>query len=291
MSASVLLSATELSPVEEAYQILDSAIEQYAPFGLYSCFSGGDDSLATAILTSQHPAFAGCVHVNTGIGVELTRQFVRETCREQGWPLFELHATPGEYRRIVLKDGFPGPAAHKFVYARLKERPLRKFLAEQKQGRSRLARMGLVTGVRKQESVRRMGVVRPVQKDKERSFVWVAPLIHWSREQVREFIAAAGLQRNPVSPLLGMSGECLCGAFAQPGELQRLDEHFPEVSNRIARLEAEALVRGVHAVWDEPPAEAEPVVAPFDPEEFCLSLCSGCELRGKRRKRGAGVSC
>lgn len=59
------------------------------------------------------------VHCNTGIGVEATRDFVRETCRTLRCPLIEYKATenvdgngrsdPQIYERMVLDFGFPGP--------------------------------------------------------------------------------------------------------------------------------------------------------------------------------------
>jgi len=40
---------------------------------------------------------------------------------------------------------------------------------------------------------------------------------------VNDFMADNNLKRNEVVDLIHKSGECLCGAFAKPGELKRLD--------------------------------------------------------------------
>lgn len=87
-------------------------------------FSGGNDSTVLAHLFREHATHA--IHANTGIGVEATRQFVRDTCAAWGLPLIEKHPPPGStYRELVLADGFPGPAKHWKMYQRLKERALR----------------------------------------------------------------------------------------------------------------------------------------------------------------------
>lgn len=49
---------------------------------------------------------------------------------------------------------------------------------------------------------------------------------------------------NPVSEKLHMSGECLCGAFAKPDELEEIRFWFPEVAAEIDRLEAEVAAAG-----------------------------------------------
>jgi hypothetical protein len=51
--------------------------------------------------------------------------------------------------------------------------------------------------------------------------------------------------RNPASDLIHMSGECLCGAFAHPGELDEIGEWYPDVVAEIRALEAEARAAGI----------------------------------------------
>src|SRR5262245_60108458 len=110
-------------PVTEGKAILAEAAERYGPVKVFALFSCGRESLCSAHLASTTPPFNSCVHINTGIGIEQTREFVRATCAKHGWPLLEYHS-PVSYEEIVLRWGFPGPAGHTLVYNRLKERCL-----------------------------------------------------------------------------------------------------------------------------------------------------------------------
>lgn len=237
---------------------------------LYAMFSGGGDSLATTHLASRDPNFAGAVHVNTGIGIEETRLFVRETCEREGWPLFELHPPEVTYDEMVLSSGFPGPGAHLYAYSWLKERAVRKFVRE------RAGRVLLATGVRRAESRRRMGKANWITVEGKR--VWIAPALDWPAHAPRAYAKKYGLKTNPVSDNLHMSGECLCGAFAQPGERELIGAFYPEALERIERLEARAKVVGVHHVWGTEPPKRLARYPEAMPELF-TPLCYGCEER------------
>ncbi len=80
--------------VDEAFRILHGAVTTHRPSHIFALFSGGHDSLCSTHIASILDGFTAAVHINTGIGVEQTRQFVRRTCREQGWPLLEYHPPP-----------------------------------------------------------------------------------------------------------------------------------------------------------------------------------------------------
>src|SRR5690348_13552774 len=101
-------------------QRLDLIITRFKPIAVFGLFSGGHDSFSATYIASQHPAFTAAVHINTGIGVAATREYVRETCRNRSWKLLEYAAAentnakgepdPQIYRDMVIRDGFPGPA-------------------------------------------------------------------------------------------------------------------------------------------------------------------------------------
>src|SRR5690606_17671643 len=104
-------------PMTEPTTILAHAIAEHRPVAVFACFSGGHDSLVSTHWTMRHaPAMTEApvrvLHINTGIGIEETRRFVRETCAAYGWPLWERHAAEGEFGRFVRTHGFPGPAQH-----------------------------------------------------------------------------------------------------------------------------------------------------------------------------------
>lgn len=249
----------------EARAILDEAVALHQPTHIFGLFSGGHDSLTSTHLASQHPLFRGAVHINTGIGVEETREFVRDTCRDRQWPLKEYHP-PVSYDDIVTQYGFPGPGGHFYMYVRLKERCLEQLIREHKTKRK--DRIALVTGVRLDESDRRMGHVEAVVRS--RAKVWVAPILNWSTDDKNEYLDYHALQRNPVVGALCMSGECLCGAFANPGEMAEIETFYPKAAERIRELEAKARSAGVHAKWGTRPPK-EPKQAASLPMEMCWS--------------------
>jgi len=261
-------------PVEYGRRLLDIAIRRYDPVAVFGMFSGGHDSLCAVHLASQHPRFTAAVHVNTGIGVEQTREFVRETCHDRGWPLLEYRAADqGQvYEDLVLEYGFPGPFHHRKMYNRLKERSIRALVRDHK--RRRLDRVMLVTGVRRAESTRRMGTVEAVNREGAR--VWVAPLTWFKGTDKNRYMQEYDLPRNEVVDQLHMSGECLCGAFAKPGELDWIRYcGFHDVVEQIELLERKAEAAGVPCVWGAgSPSRTGAERAPG-------FLCVGCEEDGR----------
>jgi 3'-phosphoadenosine 5'-phosphosulfate sulfotransferase (PAPS reductase)/FAD synthetase len=211
------------------------------------------------------------VHVNTGIGIEATREFVRETCREHGWPLNEL-SPPVSYDDLVIEHGFPGPAGHQFMYRRLKERPLGAFAQERKPRRG--APFVYCSGVRKQESSRRMrGQQTEWMHASKLGWTWRAVILDWSKADCNAYIAKHELTRNPVVDILHMSGECLCGAFARPGERAEIRAWFPETDLRISALESRVTAAGMLGdVWGFRPPNVHPDQIRMDD----AILCSSC---------------
>ena len=148
--------------VKAALEVLDAACKEYDPSHVFALFSGGHDSLTATAVTSLHPRFTAAVHVDTGIGIAQTQDFVRETCIERGWPLLVYGppetiesklGQPLSYETMCLRWGFPGPPQHKIMYTRLKERALDALVREHRDGNRPVL---LSTGIRTQESTRRM---------------------------------------------------------------------------------------------------------------------------------------
>ncbi len=178
-------------------------------------------SVALDYLKRQYAIPFFVVHVNTGIGVERTRRFVREMARYYDLPFLE-YKTPEDYDKIVSEHGFPGAAAHRFTYTLLKERPLRQVMRDhtpdkrpdeyrwrRKDRDGKRAkwppRMLFITGARRQESRRRMGYVEPIQKEDRR--IWVAPLTEWTKEDVLHYLSVRHMPKNPVPPILHYNEE------------------------------------------------------------------------------------
>jgi len=79
--------------VSDGHNIIEEIIAKWNPVSVFVGFSGGDDSLASTHFCMNHLGDrARVLHINTRIGIERTREFVRETCRRQAWPLWERFA-------------------------------------------------------------------------------------------------------------------------------------------------------------------------------------------------------
>lgn len=249
-----------------AHELLDMAIEREihaagrSVAGVVVLFSGGNDSTTLAHLFRERATHAA--HANTGIGIEQTRQYVRDTCASWGLPLIEKYPEPGAtYRDLVLGQcrartgpnagtvlwpgGFPGPGSHYMMFQRLKERAMEKVRNELVK-KPRRERVIFLAGRRSEESGRRKRLADVDPIERKGSTVWVSPLVGWTKLDLNAYRRVHDdVPRNEVSDLLHMSGECLCGAFAHSGELDEIADWFPEAAAEIRALEAEVLASGV----------------------------------------------
>lgn len=273
---SVIVSTWE-TPTNQAKAIIDKAIEEHEPVAIFVLFSGGDDSLALTHLAMEHLGDqAKVVHLDTGIGVPQTREYVEWFCEAAEYDLLIYKATdhcapdgtpdPQRYEDIIVppevragdmdphdRGGFPGPAMHQKMFDRLKGRSIQRLVREHKTERG--DRVMLISGVRTSESTRRMPLAKNGPVNRNGAQLWVNPLFSWSDADVIAYREQHRLPQNSVSELLGMSGECLCGAFAKPHELELIELNFPEVGARLRELEIEAFEHGYCWGWDgRPPA-------------------------------------
>jgi 3'-phosphoadenosine 5'-phosphosulfate sulfotransferase (PAPS reductase)/FAD synthetase len=236
-----------LKLVEQANQIVDKAWELHAAGRMRAAwcilFSGGNDSTVLAHMLRHRADCA--VHANTTIGIEDTRQFVRDTCQHWGLELIERTA-PVSYRDLVMERGFPGPAMHYKMFQRLKERCLEQVRNELVTN-PRRERVLFIAGRRRSESRRRINI--PLY-EADGSIVWASPIAMWTKEDMGVYRAIAARDGDPVpfnsvSDALGMSGECLCGAFAQDGELDRIRFWYPDTAEEIEQLQADVRAAGI----------------------------------------------
>lgn len=240
--------------IGQSHDFLSAAIEENVTnegrmvAALAVGFSGGNDSTTLTHIFRQDIDFA--LHANTTIGIEETRDFVRNTCEEWGLALME-RTPPREtdrYRHLVLTrergkkgqalGGFPGPAMHFKMFQRLKERAIEQVQREVV-ANPRRERFVVILGRRRTESQRRsnVGIV-----DRRGSRVNVSPLVNWTKADLNTYRLRAAsegnaLPRNMASDLIHMSGECLCGAFASPNEREEIAYWFPGPFEQIAELE------------------------------------------------------
>jgi len=264
-----------------AVERLDRAIKELDPIAVFGLFSGGHDSFSSTFVASQHPKFTAVVHVNTGIGIEATRQYVRDTCEARRWPLLEYRATentnskgepdPMDYDAIVRKHGFPGPASHRWMYQFLKDRPLRtleRSFGASCRGKNK-KRVLYVSGCRNQESERRMANTEEMHVEGRR--IWCAPIHDANKCDTSDILAFAKQPRSEVVDLIHKSGECLCGAFAKRAELEELKlwDITRPAYDRIIKLEEEVVPKFGRGWGERPICDNKTLVAPG-------MLCWGC---------------
>jgi hypothetical protein len=81
--------------------------------------------------------------------------------------------------------------------------------------------------------------------EKDGSAIWASPIAMWTKLDMNTYRLMCGdVPVNPVSEKLHMSGECLCGSFAKPNELDEIRMWFPDVAAEIDQLEAEVRAAG-----------------------------------------------
>jgi len=240
----------------------------------YALFSGGHDSLVSTHKAIEDGDADTVAHIDTGIGIPQTQEFVKETCEKHGWDL-EVVSSEFDFEDIVIEEQFPGPAVHIIMYSKLKERALR-VIARWHDGKPTF-----ITGVRADESERRFRNVEPEMEASQ--WYWKANIHDFTKRDVEAYIDEHGLDRSPVKQKYHHSGECLCGAFGnRTEELTLLEAHFPETANRIKELESR--VQEEHGAddprsyWAHGNMDKKQLRALLaDNDESQMMLCASCE--------------
>lgn len=189
-------------------------------------YSGGKDSgkvLHKLIEMGKNPRV---LHLRTNTGVKITEDFVIKQCEDMGVKLDIREPTPLSYAYVAycLEFGFPGPNMHSAIMKILKYNTMKKYVQEpQFKGKN----PAIIGGVRKFESVRRMGNYNtPITQEGDLWFV--NPIFYETDEQVYRYFIENGLKRSPSYETLGFSVECMCGSFATKGEAELLKQVDPE---------------------------------------------------------------
>lgn len=190
--------------------------------------SGGMDSTVAADVAVRWGDADRLVYLDTRTGMRRNRRYIERLADWMGVQLWTWR-THESYQEQVLEDGFPGSAIHGQEYARRKERQIQEAAA-------RFEELHCWTGVRYQESDRRMVNVKPESEARGGRWYWHAPIATWSKEQCREHIRRYEIPCNPLWDDLGRSGDCFCGCFGSPEE--KIDALAAGGDGIVAKLEA-----------------------------------------------------
>lgn len=283
----------ERNPTQSADAVIQTALGEASYDSVYALVSGGHDSLTAMHVAYAHPDIEldGLVHINTGVGIPETREFVKDRADALGLEFIEVSSTKNTddgrsmFGELVTKYGFPGPPVHRWMYVNLKEKPLSKWLTQAKTN-AEDGKIGLISGVRRGESKRRMETISTEGIQEKLGAIWISPLADWTGIEVREYRRDNDLPMNPVVDTLEMSGECLCGSFGHRDELRMIQLFYPETYERLVELE-DAVVSWVqagrispdYALWGHGKLDDRELNARMNDEQ--MTLCSGCEAKGE----------
>lgn len=201
--------------------------------------SGGHDStmMLYEVANSDQVEIDAVFHMNTGIGAEFTRQYVREHCARLGLPYIEgIQPDPDQrYGPKVIVHGFPGarPIAHEMHRRDLKQDVEDKLIAAYDKS------IAIITGANRYESARRKRNVAKngIQESSRHSDVTnYGPIAEWTGSEIKDGLKEYGVDRNELADLLDSSGECLCGAFASFWDLGIIAKYHPTLFHAIMTL-------------------------------------------------------
>lgn len=300
--------------IEAGRKITADAIERYKPVAVFGGFSGGDDSIVACHFAVSEFG-AAVVHCNTLTGLEANRIHVGNMVDRFGWHLIEKNAValgpPKSTRKMVngkrvdgpfdpaslptgrwqdgetayeeycLNFGMPGPGQHGRQYQRLKERSFNAIRREAKQGHHRNSTVMMITGIRRDESSIRAGYKRAVSK--VGGTVWVNPFYWHGAVDFELYRQEFGLPRNPVKPIVGISGDCLCGTMGTPGELELVGRLEPKRKAYIQGIELKCESLGLPCKWATKPPKKQKTdklqLTLFGDEPIFQPACVGCTRR------------
>ena len=149
-----------------------------------------------------------------------------------GYKLHVIEPSPKYiYASHVLQYGFPLAGIHGTIMGKLKFKTMRDFALTINRKEH-----CLISGIRKFESGSRMKKYpEPIMS--EGNLWFGCPFFYKSTEEVYRYIHENGLKITPVHAKLGISGECMCGAFATRGEKEMIMQIDPKLAEYIKWLE------------------------------------------------------
>jgi 3'-phosphoadenosine 5'-phosphosulfate sulfotransferase (PAPS reductase)/FAD synthetase len=241
--------------LQRSKKILAEATDDHEPVAVKLLFSGGHDSLVSTHVSGRILSEMGVghevVHIDTTVGIPANEEYVKSCATQFGWDLRiirnEEHNGKSYWQWCRDEETFPMPQDHIWTYIHLKRNAIEQIVREEKKDRS--DRVLFVTGVYADESDRRAGFH---QIEKRRGAqVWVNPCFEWSEPEMASYRLDNDLPVNEVAAQLGKSGECMCGAYAHPGDLEAVRQICPQLAERLEALGDDISPSPAHQMqWD-----------------------------------------
>lgn len=224
----------EKTKADVTREIIREAQQKYGIKKFVGLFSGGKDSLVTCHFLHKLGVMDEVLYCNTGVNLPENLFYVINTCKQFGWKLNMVQPKENEtYEDFVRKFRFPHAGAHSMIMGYLKWHPMRTWARQHRD-----EQFAFCSGRRFKESKRRskiLGKTTIIEQTEKMTFV--APLYYWTDEDVWNYIKENSLTRCPVYETLHISGDCLCGAFAEPEEIHLIKIFHPEFHDWLLSLE------------------------------------------------------
>jgi len=167
------------------------------------------------------------VHIDTTAGFPEVTRYVRRVCKKLGVTL-KIVGPKRDYFELAKRWGIPGFQA-RWCCKELKVRPVRDFLAEVEGPKV------VFDGIRAAESYLRSTYL-PVWYHPDFRCLSVSPILHWSHDEVSQYVEASGLPKSPAAEF-GCSAECWCGAYKKRKDFEQLLDVHPDIFDKLVEVE------------------------------------------------------
>jgi 3'-phosphoadenosine 5'-phosphosulfate sulfotransferase (PAPS reductase)/FAD synthetase len=236
----------------------------------WALLSGGKDSTLAAFEMSEKDKLEGVIYIDTGIGLNETKEYVENLSHKFDWNL-KIFNGYISYDAYVLKHGFPTPAGHSQIMHILKLDAVRKFISWYKKEKGQIPL--LFSGVRSSESTRRSVWARRFQFY-QRAY-WDCPIFHYTDQQVWKLHYEYQIPINSAYGIIGKSGDCLCGAFGNLVEKKLIEKFYPYLTEHIDYLEKNTQSKKFN-IWGN---TNQPICALKGKSNSEHLLCSECSMK------------
>lgn len=266
--------------LKESYEIVNKAIIDHNPYAICLMLSGGDDSitaLEVALLLGVKIDFI--IHGVTGTGLPAVRKYVNEVARIKNIKLIEANAGHA-FENYVRRKGFfgVGKDAHRYSYHVLKSGPFEKIISKHITQGQKGRKILLLNGVRVEESENRADNFGDNPYTFRKNLIWVN-IIHWfTKTNCLDLLAQNKVERNPVSIILGRSGECNCGTTQSAADRQAASDFDPAWGKWMDALRKEITAKFGWDIWQNPKKDQLAEVKRISQElsDF-MPMCVGCK--------------